>query len=133
MRFLAIALIAAPLVAPFALAGEDAPGEPILVDEWRAMTAGRTVWYSLNGEHWGKEHFHPSKDQATFVGADGECVTAEWIYADGVYCFAYGGLHCFRHLRRGGEIVIAPLGDGAVQTVEQIDRTPLSCEPPAMS
>jgi hypothetical protein len=123
-----LALIAAP-----AWASEQPVEEQISLDEWRALTAGRTVWYSLNGAHWGKEHFHPNEDRATFVGADGDCITARWIYADGVYCFAYGGLHCFRHLRRGDEIVVSPLGSGMEQVVEQIDRTPLSCEPPAMS
>jgi hypothetical protein len=121
------------LIAAPALAGSAPEGEPIPPEEWRALTAGRTVWYSLNGRHWGKEHFDAERDRATFLGADGACVTAPWMYADGVYCFAYGGMHCFRHLRRGETIVVVPLGDGAEQTVEKIDRTPLSCEPPLSS
>jgi hypothetical protein len=129
VRFLAVlALLTGP-----ALAGNEPEGDPIPPEEWRALTAGRTVWYSLNGEHWGREYFDPERDRATFLGADGTCVTASWIYADGVYCFAYGGMHCFRHMRRGDSIVVSPLGEGAEQTVEKIDRTPISCEPPLSS
>lgn len=128
-RLLALlALCAAPV-----LAEDGYEGEPIAPEEWRSLTGGRTVWYTLNGEHWGREHFFADQDRATFLGADGLCVTAPWTYADGVYCFAYGGLHCFRHLRRGTDIVVVPLGEGAEQRVERIDRTPISCEPPLSS
>jgi|OM-RGC.v1.023555888 hypothetical protein len=123
----AAALAAAPLVA-------DEAGTPIPPEEWRAMTRGKTVWYALDGAHWGREYFHPDSDVATFLGRDGQCLSAPWAHVDGVYCFAYGGLHCFRHLRRGEEIVVIPVdGDGGEQTVERIDRTPVSCEAPLSS
>lgn len=125
----ALALAAAPALA----AGPQPDDVPIPLEEWRAMTEGRTVWYALRGEHWGKEYFHPGKDSATFLAASGECVTAPWAYAEGLYCFAYSGMHCFRHVRRDGEIVVIPLGEGEEQRVEKIDDTPVSCEPPLSS
>ena len=91
------------------------------------------MWYALRGRHWGKERFHRGRDTATFLSADGECVTAPWAYADGVYCFAYAGMHCFRHVRRGEQIVVIPLGEGEEQTVTRIDDTPVTCEPPLSS
>lgn len=128
-----IALAALLALCAAATAAEDG-GAPIPIEEWRAMTRGKTVWYALDGAHWGREYFHPDRDVATFLGRDGQCLTAPWAYVDGVYCFAYGGLHCFRHLRRDGEIVVVPVeGDGAEQTVERIDRTPVSCEAPLSS
>jgi hypothetical protein len=130
LRLAALALLAAP-----ALAAGPEPGDvPIPLEEWREMVEGRTVWYALNGQHWGREYFHPGKDSATFLARDGQCVTAPWAYAEGVYCFAYAGMHCFRHVRRGEEIVVIPIeGDGAEQTVERIDDTPVSCEAPLSS
>lgn len=115
-------------------AGEILPGDhQIDLDEWREMTDGRTVWYTLDGQHWGREYFHPGTDSATFVSANGDCATAPWVYADGVFCFAYTGMDCFRHIRRGDQLLAVPLSDGATQVIEKITDGPLSCEPPLSS
>ena len=128
------ALAAATLFVTAATAGEILPGDQeISLQEWREMTEGRTVWYSLGGVHWGREYFHPGRDSATFVSADGDCATAPWVYADGVFCFAYTGMDCFRHIRRGGALLAVPLSDGATQVIEKITDGPLSCEPPLSS
>jgi len=127
--FCAAALAA--LLAPAAGAGDVQDGdEIILIDEWRAMTRGRTVYYSLDGVHWGKEYFHPEGDRATFLASSGDCVTAPWVYADGVYCFSYTGMDCFRHVRRDGQLLAIPLSEGQAQIIERITVEPLSCEPP---
>ncbi len=123
----------APLPADEAAEPEaEAPEEvPIPVEDWREMTAGRVVWYSIEGRHWGREYYDPERDRAVFVGADGTCLSGGWAAQDGVYCFAYAGLHCFRHVRRGARIVILPVPDGVEQTVERItDDGPLACTPP---
>jgi len=128
----AIAITIAAAAA--AAAGEILPGDQeITVEEWREMTEGRTVWYTLDGAHWGREYFHPGRDSATFVSADGDCATAPWVYADGVFCFAYTGMDCFRHIRRDGVLLAVPLSDGATQVIEKITDGPLSCEPPLSS
>jgi hypothetical protein len=107
--------------------------ERISAEEWRSMTEGRVVWYSLDGDHWGREFFHPGRKKATFLYRDGTCVEAPWIEADGVFCFAYGGMHCFHHVRRDGGLYAVPLGGGRTQTIERItDDGPLSCDPPPM-
>jgi hypothetical protein len=123
---------AAPLAAMSADPAERAPAdEPIGLDEWRALTDGRTVHYEINGQVWGREHFHKGRDTATFVAPDGQCMTAPWAYAEGVYCFAYQGMDCFRHVRRGGRLFAAPIaGSGETQEIVRITDEPLSCEPP---
>ena len=137
IRNLAVAAVVLPALALTALAlpalaGTLEPGdEPIPLQEWREMTEGRVVWYTLRGQHWGREYFHRGQDLATFILYDGTCITAPWGYADGVFCFSYAGTDCFRHVRRAGEIVVIPIGAGEAQSVERIsDDGPLSCEPP---
>jgi hypothetical protein len=129
------AMLGGAIWATPAAATDAQPGDaPIPLEEWRALTTGRTVWYSLNGRHWGKEYFHPGRDSATFVTADGDCVTAPWIYADGLYCFAYAGMDCFRHVRRGETMLAIPYEPGGQeQVIERITDTPLSCEAPLSS
>jgi hypothetical protein len=123
------------LLAGPAPATDLEPGdEPVTVEEWRALTEGRVVWYSLNGEHWGREYFHPGRQTATFIARDGTCMQAPWIEAEGIYCFAYMGMDCFRHIRRDGQLMVVPLSDGATQVIDRItDDGPLSCEPPLSS
>ena len=129
---LACLLLAALPTAP--RASDILPGDtPVPIEEWRALTEGRVVWYSLGGEHWGREYFHRGRSSATFVSRDGDCMTAPWVEADGIYCFAYSGMDCFRHVRRDGQLMVLPLGGGQPQTIEKItDDGPLSCEPPLM-
>ena len=127
----ALALIAFSAVT--STAETQAADEPISVEEWRRLTDGRVVWYSLNGEHWGREYFHRGRQSATFVGYDGTCMTAPWVEAEGVFCFAYMGMDCFRHIRRDGQMMVVPLGGGQTQVIEKItDDGPLSCEPPVV-
>jgi hypothetical protein len=129
---LAALTAAAPIAAP--QAGELRDGDSvILIEEWRAMTRGKTVYYSLNGQHWGREYFHPEGDRATFIAANGECSTAPWVYAEGVYCFSYTGMDCFRHVRRGEALLAVPLSQGEAQTIDRIVTEPLSCQPPLTS
>lgn len=106
-------------------------GAPIALEEWQAMTAGRTVWYFANGRLWGREVYRIESDrggEVTFQHSDGECLDANWTYADNLYCFDFGGgpSHCFHHIRwRGGIYAISLSGD--VQEVRRIDAAPLSC------
>ena len=111
------------------------PGdEPLSVEEWRRLTDGRVVWYAIEGQHWGREYFHRGRQVATFVANDGTCMTAPWVEADGVFCFAYMGMDCFHHIRRDGQLMVVPTTGGATQVIERItDDGPLSCEPPVSS
>ncbi len=127
------AALSLAFAAPAAAGGLQPDDEVILLDEWREMTEGRIVWYTLRGGHWGKEYFHRGRDSATFVSAQGECVTAPWTYAEGIFCFAYTGMDCFRHVRRDGQLLAIPLSSGETQVIERITDGALSCEPPLSS
>lgn len=133
-RALAASALVLALTVAAAQAGDILPGDQeIGLAEWREMTEGRTVWYTLDGRHWGREYFHPGTDSATFVSAEGDCATAPWVYAEGVFCFAYTGMDCFRHIRRGDQLLAVPLSDGVTQVIDKITDGPLSCEPPLSS
>ncbi|MGF1444744.1 MAG: hypothetical protein ACFBRM_00920 [Pikeienuella sp.] len=111
-----------------------APGDRLIPgEEWRAMTTGKVVWYAIEGRLWGREFFHPNGTQSIFVASDGTCLEGVWWEGNGVYCFSYEGLHCFRHVLRGDQILIVSITGGEVQTVERItDDGPLACTPPML-
>lgn len=130
-------LLAALLAAasPVIVGATNLEAEDVIVDreEWQALTAGRVVWYAINGRHWGREYFHRGRNIATFIAHDGTCMTAPWVEVDGIYCFAYTVTDCFHHVRRNGTLMVLPVDDGEPQTIERItDDGPLSCEPPLM-
>ncbi|MEM6438737.1 MAG: hypothetical protein AAF763_03430 [Pseudomonadota bacterium] len=136
----ALPLLAALLLAAPALA-QPSPSGPVLAEEgedipeaeWRAMTAGRTVWYLIEDEVWGRESYRAGSDALVFQFPDGQCLPATWSYEAPWFCFDFGDalpqpLHCFRHLRWQGGVWV--LGDmGAVQQVDRIDDAPVACGP----
>lgn len=126
-----VAALAALLLSAAATTAGD---EPIPPDEWRRMTTGRTVYYFIAGEFFGREYYWPGTDMVTFQHASGVCADARWDYSEAGYCFYFDRPHCFDHVRRNGTIVIIPLNtpEGEVpteQTVGQIAPVPFSCDP----
>jgi hypothetical protein len=124
------ALLAALLLAPAAAAAD----EPIPPGEWRDMTVGRTVYYYIEGQFFGREYYWPGTDMVTFQHASGVCADARWSWQDGVYCFQFDRPHCFAHIRRGAAIMIIPTNvePGELpqeQEVRQIVAGPFSCDP----
>ncbi len=109
-------------------------GDDLTPAEWRALAAGRTVWYSDALGLWGREHYDPQADAVTFQFHTGECMEATWRHEGLLYCFDFhdGPPHCFRHLRLDGKLYVLGV-QGAVQEVTKIDDTPVSCGPPPTS
>ena len=132
---LAALLLAAPALAQPAPSARTLAeeGEDIPYAEWRAMTEGRTVWYLIEGDVWGRESYRAGSDALVFQFPDGQCLPATWSHRDPWFCFDFQDalpdpLHCFRHLRWEGGIWV--LGDmGAVQQVDRIDASPVACGP----
>ncbi len=122
----AAAVLAMALAAGAATAGAD---EPIPPEAWKALTAGKTLYYYKDGELFGREYYHGDKGEVIFRFPNGACAEGRWAFADGQYCFAFGGeLHCFHHVKRGSEIVVIGVEDGDEQVIERIaDHEPLSC------
>jgi hypothetical protein len=124
----ALALALMPALSP-AIAGD----EPIPPEEWRKMTLGRTVYYYIGGSFFGREYYWPGSDMVTFQHVSGACAEAPWDFAEGRYCFYFDRAHCFRHVRRGDEIVIIPVNpeneDATEQTVKKIAPVSFTCDP----
>lgn len=109
-------------------------GDDISPAEWRALVAGRTVWYSDSLGLWGRERYDTASDTVTFQFHTGECMSATWRHEGLHYCFDFhdGPPHCFRHLRMDGRLYVLGV-QGAVQEVTKIDDSPVVCGPPPMS
>ena len=144
------------LLAPFAAAAQDLPGadrdiptlgqagdiaaaRDIPVEEWIAMTDGRTLTYRINGAFFALEHYYPHSDRVTLQSSDGRCLQGTWIYQAPRYCFFWDdeAPACFRHVRLGGEILIIETQDGrdttSTQLMSGVSDTPVTCGAPPSS
>jgi hypothetical protein len=136
MKALALILALGPVLAQAqGLTG----AEEIGYEEWRAMTAGKTVVYQIDGKTFGFEHYHDGQ-KVTIQLADGTCLEGSWFMNKSAFCFDWqnGPLNCFHHKRLGDTIFVVGLdGNGAetadVQRVSRIDSTPLACGPALLS
>ncbi len=128
-------LSAAILAATLLMGGSDiqGPGEIIAPDEWRALAAGRTLTYTVNGEFFALEQYSMTGDRVAIQIADGTCMSGRWVFQNDAYCFFWASRDpvCFRHERLGGEILVKQVIDGAligsVQTMSQVSDAPLQC------
>lgn len=137
------AILSAIAVAPPASAQSGAPpsGEAvdIPVEEWTAMARGRTLTYRIGDELWAMERYAPDSDRVRLQFRDGSCLEGTWDYEAPLYCFHWRdqGTSCFRHMRRGDEILVieAPGGEenGQIQFMTEVSDLPLACGPAVTS
>lgn len=114
-------------------AGPAVSGEAdISLEDWRALSSGKTLYYYTSRGLLGREYFVPGGDRAVFIYFDGQCFDGSWSWNDGLYCFEYDARHCFRHLRRGERLFVRDL-DGDEQDILEITDEVLSCEPELLS
>lgn len=136
--------IAAFLLALPAFAAGTEPGRldglaDIPVEEWTAMTAGKTLTYRIGDDFWALERYEAGSNRVTLQFYDGTCLNGTWGQVGGLYCFDWEGegTSCFRHARLGDEILILETRDGmetgGVQVMTGISDTPLACGPQAIS
>lgn len=115
---------------PPAIQSGDIPPE-----EWSAMALGRTLTYRMGDDLWALERYERNSNRVRLQFRDGTCLEGTWEYAEPYYCFNWraNGTSCFRHVRRGDEILIleAPgrVESGAVQYMTGVSDTPLACGP----
>ncbi len=111
----------------------------IPVEEWTAMTAGRTLTYTIGGEFWALERYHAGGNRVTLQFYDGACLEGTWDYTAPLYCFHWEGegTSCFRHARLGAEILILETRNGAetgaLQIMSGASDAPLTCGAEAIS
>lgn len=139
MRSLALALMMATGLP--ALAADPAPLAPpgpngdIPPAEWRSFAPGKTLTYTIGGQFWAYEQYHPSidSDLVWIELADGTCMSGRWAHENGEYCFYWEANPpaCFRHARKGGQILVIPVENGAqsgdIQIMSGVSETPLKC------
>lgn len=107
----------------------------IPVEEWTAMSAGRTLTYRIDGQFWAMERYHPSTNRLTIQFSDSTCMDGTWEFEAPFYCFNWigEGRSCFRHVRVGNEILVLETEQGVetgdVQIMSGVSDTPLSCGP----
>ncbi len=136
----AVAILAVlPGMLPAASQAPAGAQGDIPVEEWTAMAAGRTLTYRIDGDLWALEHYTPGTNRVQIELFDGTCMTGTWDYTAPHYCFHWDGqgTSCFRHTRRGDEILVIEASDGQdtamAQTMTGVSDVPLACGPAGIS
>jgi len=139
MKVLALILAIAPTMAqPQTLAEILSTAPEISYEDWRDMTAGKTVVYQIFGKTFGFERYQ-NGNNVTIQLDDGSCIDGTWFMQETAFCFDWEGgpLNCFHHKRVGDTIYIVGLDNGKesadIQIVSRIDNTPISCGPALLS
>ncbi len=115
----------------FLAAAPVAGDEVVTLEEWLALTTGKTVHYAVDGKPAGREYYPDGARFAVFEAVNGDCVEGPWAHTDGRFCFWYGeNFQCYYHLRRNGKLISRPDTGGAEQVITEIaDDEPLFCAP----
>jgi len=135
MTTLALSLTAPGVVSAASPLLED--GDTfITVDDWKDRVLGKTVYYFIDGQFFGREYYAQDGQSARFQHVSGACADGTWGYdaATQVYCLAWpSSTSCFHHiLRDGATLIIAsdPDGEGEErpQTVGSIADGGFTCQ-----
>ncbi|MEL6584198.1 MAG: hypothetical protein AAFQ36_10240 [Pseudomonadota bacterium] len=105
-------------------------------EEWNDLAAGKTLYYFIDGQFFGREYYGFTGQFVRFQHVSGICFDGQWWHdAEAqAFCFAWPEeTSCFHHVARGDEIVVlsadqAEDGHWGVQTVEQITPGGFSCD-----
>ena len=137
----ALALLA---LWPAGLAAQSLPealatAPEIPFEDWQAMTAGKTVVYSIDGETYGYEHYSPTGNAVKIRLENGTCIDGTWFMQGSAFCFDWQGgpLNCFHHKQLNGTIYVIGLRgaeeSGDIQKVSRIADIPVACGPALLS
>ena len=139
LRIFAALIAALPATSDAAEPGALSGLVDIPVAEWTGLAAGRTLTYTIGGEFWALEHYHPGGSRVTLQFYDGTFLNGYWEFVEPLYCFHWEGegTSCFRHARLRDEILILETRDGvetgALQNMSAVSDTPLACGPAVIS
>ncbi|MBL1434924.1 MAG: hypothetical protein COB08_001815 [Rhodobacteraceae bacterium] len=136
-----LALILA--LTPSALLAQNLPerlanAPSISLEDWRAMTEGKTVVYEIDGVTYGYESYLGA-NKVTIRLDDGSCIDGTWHMEQTAFCFDWQGsaLNCFNHKRLDGNIYVVGLENGVettdIQRVSRITNIPVACGPALLS
>lgn len=99
---------------------------------WHELVGGKTLYYSYKGRVVGREYYDPESNKAVFIYFNGNCYEGNWYEQNGIFCFNYGGMHCFEHFEKDGQIIARGVG-GDDQIVVKFTDEILSCDPEFLS
>lgn len=111
-------------------------------DEWEEMTEGRTVYYYIGQEYFGREYYLPGSNAVRFEHVSGQCLEGVWTHLEESFAYCYrwpGDTPCFLHFEEGGQTLIQPVtptGEptgSSLQRVERIEVAPFTCGPAVTS
>lgn len=108
--------------------------EIVTPEEFRAISEGKTLYFTRNGRLFGIEQFYKRR-RSTWQFADGECDDGVW-YPEGEYiCFQYTknpDAQCWTFLKTDDGYVARPEGAGPESDLflHSIDQKPLDCKGP---
>lgn len=129
---LAVTGLAALLPAPPTAAATVAP------NVFEAMSEGRTLYFSRNGEDFGAEQYFPGR-RALWRYIDGSCAWGRWYESDGLICFEYenaDGPQCWDFQGDGTSFSAALVENGAptglLLHLSGMDQRPLDCPGPGV-
>lgn len=104
--------------------------------EWRELALGKTVFYFLNGQYYGREYYFPEGNFVRFQTATGICLEGVWEYRPETraYCFFWGTERpCFHHIWRDGQLYALSTspneaGNWNTQTMNHFETGAFECD-----
>jgi hypothetical protein len=119
-----------------AAAGAALADGVVAPEAFEAMSEGRTLYFSLDGEAFGAEQYFPGR-RSLWRFADGTCDRGRWRAEGERICFVYERTpwpQCWIFLRRGEGYTASLVQDGAeaglVLELSGSDTEPLACPGP---
>lgn len=130
----------AALLAGFGLVlGSGAAGaDAVAPDQFEAMSEGRTLYFTRDGQSFGAEQYFPGR-RALWRYEDGTCAWGRWFPRDGLICFEYeggDGTQCWTFEGDGASFSAALIDEsgptGLLLHMTGADARPLSCPGPGV-
>ncbi|SOC08820.1 hypothetical protein [Rhodobacter maris] len=132
MRAMTLALV---LAAVPVLASAEDLGPPLTAEEFDALTLGKTITYTAEGEVYGIEEYRPGH-KVVWAFAEGDCQEGDWFAQGEQICFDYHhaevGLQCwtFHHGPEGLVAWFEGRQDGEPLVSLRESTVPLNCPGP---
>ncbi len=96
-------------------------------DEFLSRVEGKTVHYTVDGQHYGTERFY-GKGRATWQFPADTCEDGLYQSLKEEICFRYETTSCWSVFEDAENQMSATSRDGFRVVIEQIDDTPLRCD-----
>lgn len=119
------------------LAGPALAERLVTPDEFEALSTGKTLYFTQNGQPYGAERYFENRESA-WQYADGTCVYGRWFEAGEAICFVYENAslrpQCWYFAERDGQYyartVDTPAGSLSELLMSHEDTEPLECPGP---